>query len=171
MDDEFTIECATCGHLHVLSEISFGADAPAQWDLLSADERLNSFLTNDQCEIRTAEETHYFVRACLDIPILGTKQTYSWGVWVSLSLKSFEEMSEHWEDADRVALGPYFGWLCTTIPGYPDTMFLKTMVHQREPGVRPLVHLEPTDHPLAVHQRQGIPAEELKKTLVELLHR
>src|SRR5215831_8075762 len=43
----------------------------------------------------------------------------------------------------------------TKVPGYPDTAFLKTMVHQREVGVRPSVELEPTDRPLAVDQRDG----------------
>jgi len=171
MGDDLTIECVTCGSQHVLSEISFGADAPAQWGLLSDSERLNSFLGSDQCEIKTARGTHYFVRACLEIPVVGTDKTYSWGVWVSLSLWSYEEMADHWEDSGRVALGPYFGWLCTPIPGYPDTMFLKTVVHQRAPTLRPLVKLEPTEHPLVVHQREGIPADELKKRLADLLHR
>jgi hypothetical protein len=171
VDDDLTIKCATCGSDHVLSEISFGANAPAQWALLSETERLNSFLGSDQCEIKTAGETHYFVRACLDIPIVGTYKTYSWGVWVSLSVKSFQEMADHWEDPGRVALGPYFGWLCTPIPGYPDTMFLKTIVHQREPGLRPLVKLEPTEHSLAAHQRDGISVDELKRMLADLLHR
>lgn len=49
-------------------------------------------------------------------------------------------------------------------------MFLKSMVHQRPVGERPLVELEPTDHPLALHQREGIGEEELKAMVMELLH-
>ena len=33
---------------------------------------------------------------------------------------------------------------------------LKTRVHLRDDGMRPLIELEPTDHPLAVEQRAGI---------------
>jgi hypothetical protein len=33
-----------------------------------------------------------------------------------------------------------------------------------------LVELEPTDHPLAIDQRDGIDEERLKKMVVELLH-
>jgi hypothetical protein len=70
-----------------------------------------------------------------------------------------------------VRFGPYFGWLCTTIPGYPDTAFLKTMVYQRPVGVRPTVQLEATNHPLAFDQRFGIEEGRLAETVSNLLHR
>ena len=79
-------------------------------------------------------------------------------------------MTEHWDDANRARLGPYFGWLCTKIPGYPDSVFLKTMVHQREVGARPYVELEASDHPLAVDQRAGIDRQRLRDIVVKLLH-
>jgi hypothetical protein len=50
-------------------------------------------------------------------------------------------------------------------------MFLKTMVHQREIGVRPRVELEATNHPLAVDQRDGIEPDRLKQMVIELLHK
>jgi hypothetical protein len=112
----------------------------------------------------------FYIRACLEIPIQGTQQSFTWGVWCSLSETNYREISEHWDDPHRVRLGPYFGWLCTTIPGYPDTAFLKTMVHQRAVGVRPSVELEATDHPLAVHQRHGIEESSLTEIVSKLLH-
>jgi hypothetical protein len=72
-------------------------------------------------------------------------------------------MTEHWDDPDRLRFGPYFGWLSTAIPEYPDTMYLKTIVHQRAVGERPSVELEATDHPLAVDQRNRISRERLRK--------
>ena len=36
---------------------------------------------------------------------------------------------------------------------YPDTMNLKSRVHLRNHGHRPTIELEPTDHPLALEQR------------------
>jgi len=44
------------------------------------------------------------------------------------------------------------------------------MVHQREVGVRPLVELEATDHPLAVEQRDGIDEDRMKDVVIGLLH-
>jgi hypothetical protein len=165
---EFT--CRTCGKRHDAREISFGADAPVQWDLISNEERAKSELGGEQCVIEADGQTHFFVRACLQVPIIEAARAFTWGVWVSLSKKSFLEMSDHWEDPSRTSLGPYFGWLCTTIPEYPDTVFLKTMVHQRAVGERPIVKLEETDHPLSVDQRQGIDAVRMQEIISKVLH-
>ena len=162
--------CSTCGKTHDVSEISFGADAPVQWNLLSDVERAESELGGEQCVVVTKDQRHFFVRACLDVPIQATERAFTWGVWVSLSEKSFFEMSDHWEDPERIRLGPYFGWLSSKIPEYPDTMFLKTTVHQRAVGQRPLVELEATDHPLSVDQRNGIDPSRLQEMIVKLLH-
>ena len=163
--------CATCGAEHDIDEISFGAEAPVQWGLLSDEERSRSLLGGEQCEIESHEGRSFYIRACLEIPIKGEGRGFTWGVWCSLSEKSYLEILEHWEDPARVTLRPHFGWLCTKLPGYPDTMFLKTMVHQREVGVRPRVELEVTDHPLADDQRDGIDLDRLKHLVMELLHK
>lgn len=164
------VTCSRCGELHSLTDISLSADSPLQWDLLSDIEREQSELTSGQCVIESSEGRHFFVRACFDVPLIGSGQTFTWGVWVSLSESSFLEMAEHWTDPARMNLGPYFGWLCTKIPEYPDTMFLKTMVHQRPVGTRPAVEVEPTDHPLSIHQRQGIAPEEMQRIVESVVH-
>jgi hypothetical protein len=162
--------CTICGADHDLEEISFGSDAPLQWSLLSDDERSRSLLGDEQCEIESDEGRSFYIRACLEIPIRATDRAFTWGVWCSLSETSYQEIAEHWEDPARPSLGPHFGWLCTAIPGYPDTAFLKTMVHQREVGTRPRVVLGPTDHPLAIDQRDGIEEARLRDILIGLLH-
>lgn len=54
-------------------------------------------------------------------------------------------------------IGPFFGWLCTAISYYEkETLMLKTRAHFRSGGRRPTVELEPTDHELAIDQRNGI---------------
>jgi hypothetical protein len=162
--------CSTCGKSHNIDETSLGADAPAQWRILSEAERLDSELTGEQCVIKADGKTSFYIRACLDVPVKGESVSFTWGVWVSLSEDNFLEMSEHWHDPSRIGLGPYFGWLCTAIPEYRDTMYLKTNVYQREVGVRPRVELQPTDHPLAVHQREGIDRKELQAMVERILH-
>lgn len=150
--------------------MSFGADAPAQWSLLADSERANSELGQEQCFIASDGKRHYFVRACLNIPIRGTDKTFTWGVWVSLSEENMREVAQHWEDSERTSLGAYSGWLCTKIPEYPDTMFLKTKVHQQPVGIRPIVELEATDHPLAIHQREGIEPDQLRQIVAKVMH-
>ena len=67
--------------------------------------------------------------------------------------------------------GPYFGWLSNSVPGYPETLNLKTHVRFRENMLRPTIELEPTEHPLAVHQRGGISPEALQAIVEAGLHR
>ncbi len=162
--------CSTCNEEHDLEDLSFGADSPKQWDGLTDKEKEQSELDSDTCFIKTSTEEHFFIRGCLDIPITGSDKIYTWGVWVSLSEKSMLEVCDNWENPERAQLGPYFGWFCTEIPTYPDTLFLKASVSQQPVGVRPRIELEPTDHPLAIHQRNGIDPEILKQKLLTLLH-
>jgi hypothetical protein len=49
-------------------------------------------------------------------------------------------------------------WSTAGIALYPSTDGVKTKVHLRNGGARPWIELEPTDHPLAVEQREGISA-------------
>jgi hypothetical protein len=56
-----------------------------------------------------------------------------------------------------------FGWLSTSIPCYPETINLKTNVHNSPIGVTPYIELEPTEHPLAMEKREGIPRNVLNR--------
>lgn len=96
---------------------------------------------------------------------------FEWGVWVSLSQRNFLRMHELWHTPGRENEPPYFGWLSTEIPVYrPSTLSLKTQVHTRPVGERPLIELEPTDHPLAVEQRAGITVARVQEFAELLLH-
>jgi hypothetical protein len=79
-------------------------------------------------------------------------------------------MVELWTTPGRESEPPYFGWLCTFLPIYPSTVSLKTRVHIRPVGQRPFVELEPTDHPLAVEQRNGITMDRVREIAEILLH-
>ncbi|WP_412543093.1 DUF2199 domain-containing protein [Longispora sp. K20-0274] len=71
----------------------------------------------------------------------------------------------------REAEPPYFGWLSTELGLYtPSTINLKTNLHTRPVGQRPLIELEPTDHPLAVEQRCGITRARVQEFAESLLH-
>ncbi len=145
--------CAICKKDH--DEFpSWGADRPADyWDIPPGKREEDAFLTSDSCVIA---DRFFFIRGCLDIPILESTETYSWGVWVSLSEQNFFIWQDNYNVPKRAHIGPFFGWFCTSIPVYSETRHLKTKVHLRDNGLRPLIELEKTDHPLAVHQRDGV---------------
>ncbi|MBK8479204.1 MAG: DUF2199 domain-containing protein [Opitutaceae bacterium] len=164
------LKCAICGEEHDVADFAWHFREPLPWLLASDAERAHSAMTEEQCELVTHEGMHLFIHALLHIPIKGSDEVFTWGVWCSLSEKSYSEVSDNWENSERVGLGPYFGWLCSKIPEYPDTMYLKTHVHQREVGLRPTVELEQTMHPLAIHQREGIERAELSRIVSVLFH-
>jgi hypothetical protein len=112
----------------------------------------------------------FFVRGCLEVPVIGDEQPFSWGVWASLSEKNFRHLEELYAEPKRSHHGPFFGWLCSNIWVYPTTLNLKTMVHLRDDGIRPFVELEPTDHPLAVEQGTGITLDRVEEIYEMMIH-
>lgn len=63
-----------------------------------------------------------------------------------------------------------FGWLNAWLKPYPDTINLKTRVHFRDDGIRPYIELEPTDHPLAVEQREGVSVDRVAEIYALMVH-
>jgi hypothetical protein len=167
MAETFGFQCVTCGGYHV-GMPSFGWDYPIQYLLVGEQERGRRIrLTPDTCGI---DGEWFFVRGCLDIPVREQEEPLSWGVWCSLSRQSFERYEELLSQAARNAGESFFGWLCSALPGYPDTQELKTMVRIQPWPTRPLIELEPTDHPLAVDQRQGVTASRARELAELVLH-
>ncbi len=142
---------------------------PDPWQALSPEERkTRGEISSDQCII---DDEHFFVRGLIEIPVVDGDEVFSWGVWVSLSRSNFERSSMLWQSPERVNEEPYFGWLCNELPGYESTLYLKTHVHSREVGMRPLIELEHTDHPLALEQRNGITMDRVREIAGMLHHR
>lgn len=50
----------------------------------------------------------------------------------------------------------------------PETINLKTIVHTRPAGAAPYIELEPTEHPLALKQKNGISKDRIKQIAEEL---
>ncbi len=160
--------CKSCGQFHEGLPLAFAFEAPVYYYGLKSEELSERFqLSSDQCVI---DQKHYFVRGVLEIPIQGSKDHFEWGVWVSLSESNFKRASELWNTVGREKEPPYFGWLSSAVPLYPDTLNLKTMVHTRAVGHRPMIQLESTNHPLAIEQRIGITLERVEEIASKLLH-
>jgi hypothetical protein len=160
--------CRTCGNFHEDLPLSYGAPAPLLWLLLPENERgKRAKLSSDQCEI---DREYFFILGNIEIPIIGTEQIFSWSVWVSLSAANYARARKLWRKKGRESEPPYFGWLNTLLPGYPDTLNLKTNVYTRPVGLRPHIELEPTDHPLAIEQREGISLERIQEIAELVLH-
>jgi len=147
---------------------AFGADAPlSYYDVPAAERAERCQLGTDDCIV---DGEHYLVRGCLEIPVTGEAEPFSWGVWVSLSEASYRQWKACFHEPVRSHIGPFFGWLDAYLAPYPDTMNLKTRVHLRDHGIRPFIELEPTDHPLAVEQGHGISSARVAELYAAMVH-
>ena len=147
---------------------SLAAAAPLYYySVPEAERAARCHLDSDTCVV---DDQFFFVRGCLEVPIVGEPEPFIWGVWTSLSHKNFEVFLKLYDQEHRSHTGPFFGWLSASLKGYPDTENLKVMVHLRDHGQRPFIQLEPTDHPLAVEQRTGITVQRAGAILSLYLH-
>ena len=161
----FGFRCRTCGEWH--SDLP-AFEVPAPMNLLAIPEPERDqrcILETDACVVDGSE---FYVRALLQLPIIGFDRSFVWMVWVSLSKANFARFVDTFEKRKRSRVGPFFGWLDSSLPFYAETRSLKTMVHLRDDFQRPLVELEPTEHPLAVEQRDGMSVERAAEIVAGL---
>jgi len=143
--------CTVCDKIHdELPDV--GADKPDIWfDIPEAERATRIKLTSDTCVV---DDEFYLIRGVIRLPITDEPEVFGFGVWVSQKKENFVTYLANYNTSK---IGPFFGWLCTNIRFYDaGTMHLKTMAHFQDGNKRPLIEVEPTDHPLAVDQREGI---------------
>jgi len=155
--------CSVCGETHD-GLAAWALKRPDHWFVLTEEERAEGKCDDDLC---VTPDGHYFVRCVLELPLInGPEETFEFGVWCSLSEPNFRRYVETYNDNDQSKLGPMFGYLSNEMKGFPNSFALKTDVHPQDDRRRPTVELEPTDHPLAVAQREGIAFEKV----LEIVH-
>lgn len=140
----FSFTCSCCGKIHEGSP-SYGVRAPDHFLQQSKEVREAGHLDPDLCRYTDEEGEHFFVRACIEVPIHGVSEPFP---------------------SDS-----YFGWLCNQLPYYERTHSLKTSVHPREGGIRPLVILERTDHRLSIDFHEGISVARAQEIAEAAMHR
>jgi hypothetical protein len=146
--------CRCCGQPQEGLPLAWGPLAPAPYEALPEGERETRARINaDLCII---DDREFYIRGLIELPIVGRAEVFSWIAWCSISAASWQRMGDLWEAPDRDSEPPFFGWLASALPYEPGTLGLKTNVHFRPPGVVPSIEIEPTDHPLAVAQRDGM---------------
>jgi hypothetical protein len=151
---QYAWTCSCCGKQFDTLPLDWAFDAPSYWnDIPEAERAARGKLSSDFC---IADE-HFFIRGCLQIPIIGSDEMLVWGVWVSQSAASFERAQELFDRNPDPDEGPRFGRLSNGIRIYhPSTLGLPSDVYFQPDNQRPLIRLHDGDHPLIVEQRNGI---------------
>src|SRR6185437_900585 len=150
-----SFRCSSCGQEHAGLPLSFAADYPDPYANLSAEAReLRAIAGSYQCII---DQQEFYIRGCLEIPVIGTGEVFMWGLWARISEAAFEEISDHWESQGREAMiGPYKGRLANSLSIYPDTLNQRLEVRISPVGSRPLFILEEAGNALCIEQRAGL---------------
>jgi hypothetical protein len=170
MQERITFKCSTCEKVHEgLPAIAF--DAPwAYYTLPQAERSTRAVLTSDMCVIDNEE---FFVRAVLEVPIVGHSETLEWGVWGSLSNKNFERYEASFFDNDQSKLGAMFSWFSSKLPGYdlpPEG--LRCQLIPRDDRQRPSIEFHPDDtHALVLDKKNGISLERAIAFVIPVLHK
>ncbi|MDP6706340.1 MAG: DUF2199 domain-containing protein [Alphaproteobacteria bacterium] len=160
---EDTWTCPGCGEAH-RGLFDLACDRPDHWPggakpaANAALDKSGDFLSEDFCVL---DGTHYFVRCVLMLPVQGADGSFGYGVWSTLSEANFDAYVESFDGGEQGRLGPWFGWFSNALKGYPDTLNLKCRIHPHDGSRRPSIELEPTEHPLAVAQRDGISFDKI----------
>jgi hypothetical protein len=154
--------CNCCGKQYAELPLDIALLVPDPWlDLTDTERAARGKIDTDVCTI----DSDTFIKACLEIPIIDYGDVFIWGVWVSVSNESFTTIVDLWNAEIRDDQPPLFAWLCNDIRGYPQTYGLKTNLHLRNDGQRPFIELQPSDHPLAREQREGIVLKRVEEII------
>lgn len=135
-------KCEKCGQEHE-GWPALAFSAPYHYQILSdEDKETIAELNDDFCVIEHEKEdrTNFFIRGVLIQKVNDHCEDLQYGVWVSLSEKSFENYSENFHNDEHEA--SYFGWFCNQIADYENTLSIKTNVIASGGGNRPEIILQ-----------------------------
>src|ERR1700742_2816637 len=106
---ETGFDCRICRQRHAKLPLSFCCQAPMavtaipEWQLES-----RVVITAEQCVI---DDTHFYLRGRIVIPIHGCDAPFVWGVWAQVSAKNFYCAYKKWNEPARELEPPFAGRL------------------------------------------------------------
>ena len=127
--------------------------------------------TIDFCVIEYEDQTDRFIRAVLFQEVIDGCQDLHYGIWVSLSEKSYYDYNENFLSDDQE--GTYFGYLCSQIPGYDFSSSIRTNVVLAKNRQRPEVipYKDQMDNNEFVRDYwNGITQKEAEKRIAEAIN-
>ena len=163
-------KCIICGKIHEdWPAIAFSS--PDNYNGLAASEKQTiASLSADFCEIHYEDQTDRFIRCVLFQEISGQDQPLNYGIWASLSEKSYTDYKEHYRDHHHEAI--YFGYIGNTIPCYESTMSIPANVVVSPGDSRPeIIPHKSFDHPFVSDYFDGITLQEAEKRVHDALDR
>ena len=161
-------KCSKCGQTHTdWPALTF--KSPSNYHNLSDQEKTElGKLDSDFCEIHYKDQIDRFIRVTLTQKVNNTCEDLEYGLWVSLSEKSYTDYKNNFDNQNHEV--GYFGWLCSTIPEYGDTMSIPCDVMTKTGNQRPEIFPhQDFDHPFVWDYYHGISKSEAENRINEML--
>lgn len=153
-------KCPHCGKIYNEIPLCFGSDYPHYYHSIPHEERKDRVkMDQSWCVV---DDTHFFHRCRLIIPIIDYKEDLEFNVWTSISEDNFSIRMDLWNNPDRVHQQPYFGWLQTRIDFYRETINIKSIAVEQPVGIIPVLKMIEEGHALTIDQENGISYEKAK---------
>jgi hypothetical protein len=159
--------CDVCNKQHDIS-LNLGFSMPDFVNKLLPWEREKRCQSSPDWAI--VDERFFYVRGCIELKVQGTDSVFSLGVWTTLGEDEFDRTMQMWDNPERLSEPPYNGALANTLPLYPETRNLTTLVHTRAPGDRPAISIVDETHQLYEQQQHGIPFDQVVELTKLILH-
>ncbi|CAL2104428.1 conserved protein of unknown function [Tenacibaculum sp. 190130A14a] len=161
-------KCSQCGQVH-LEWPALTFKVPVNYDYLSNQEKSElGKLNSDFCEIHYEDQIDRFIRVTLTQKVNGFCENLNYGLWVSLSEKSYSDYKANFNSKNHKTR--YFGWLCSNIPGYAETISIPCDVITRTANSRPEIFPhQDFDHPFVRDYYDGITKVEAEKRINNMI--
>ncbi len=146
-------------------------NTPDSYESLSEEDKQKYVkeLSEDFCIIEYEEQTDYFIRAVMFQKVIDHSEDLHYGIWVSLSEKSFDNYNENFISENQE--GSYFGYLCNQIPEYDYKAAIKTNVVLAKDRQRPQVipHRDQMENEFVRDYYTGISKSEAEKRIAKVI--
>jgi hypothetical protein len=164
MVDKVTYTCSCCGKEHEeWPALTF--KSPDSYSILP-DKQKNEIaeIDSDFCVIKHLEQTDRFIRCTLTQKVVDHCEDLEYGLWVSLSEKSFQDYSDNYNNENHETT--YFGWLCNDIPEYNFEESIPANIVTKTGNQRPeIIPHESCTHPFVHDYYNGITKVEAEKRI------
>ncbi len=148
--------CTECGREHPLEDLELTFRRPDVVAALATEER--SARVQENKDLCVLDGERFVVRALLPLPVAEREQPYNVGLWVEVPRQTFERVYELWDEDSQADEPAFHVNLANDIPTYPPACGLPASLSLTGPTTRPVVTLNPAEHPLVREQSRGITA-------------
>lgn len=168
MDHNVKYVCSCCGKEHEeWPALTF--KSPDSFSILTDKQKDEiAEIDSDFCVTKHLEQTDRFIRCTLTQKVIDHCEDLEYGLWVSLSEKSFQDYSDNYKNENHETT--YFGWLSNDIPEYDFEESIPTNVITKTGSQRPeIVPHESCNHPSVHYYYNGITKAEAENRIKSMI--